>query len=81
MLVLMLVIFNLTVPADLIFWRGRVTHWGILNAVAGYEAAGAEQWSLSLSRRAGTEWLNLLGQDGVRLNLNSDGLIWALFGA
>ena len=38
-LALVLVIFNLIIPADLMFWRGRVARWAILKAVSGYEAA------------------------------------------
>ena len=40
-LALVLVIFNLIIPADLIFWRGCVTRWAIVSAMTGYEAASS----------------------------------------
>jgi hypothetical protein len=47
----MLVILNLIMPADLIFWRGRVSHWVNMNAATAYEAASGTVAGLFPSNR------------------------------
>jgi hypothetical protein len=51
-LALVLVIFNLIIPADLIFWRGRVSHWAIVSVVTGFEAASSMAAELISSDRS-----------------------------
>jgi hypothetical protein len=51
-LALVLVIFNLIIPADLMLSRRCVSHWAIISVVTGFEAASSMVTELSPSDRS-----------------------------